>query len=487
MKLLLEHAINQATKAGASYVDARFSSRDNENIAVRNGNVSSVSANSDTGIGIRVLANGAWGFASSSIVTKEEVAKVAIKAVRIAKASARQNQTSVTLAPQEPVVGSYRTPYKVDPFDVKLEHKLDLLLEAEKLIRKAQKKWHVASRLIGEANLNCMRETKYFATSEGTFIEQEIVESGGGISATAGTLGEIQRRAYPNAHRGHYQTAGWEFVESLHFSDHAERIGQEARALLKAKKCPSTETTVIIDGTQMALQVHESIGHPIELDRVYGSEAGYAGTSFLTPEKRNTFSYGSENVNITADATIPHGLGTYGFDDEGVPAQRVDIIKEGKFQNYLTSRETAALIGDEHSNGCMRASGWNRLPIIRMSNVNLEPGDWTLDEMIRDTKEGIFMETNRSWSIDDKRLNFHFGTEIGWEIKDGALGRMIKSPTYTGITPEFWASCDAIADKNHWTLWGTPNCGKGEPGQTAHVGHGTSPARFRNVKVGVPK
>jgi TldD protein len=239
-----------------------------------------------------------------------------------------------------------------------------------------------------------------------------------------------------------------------------------------------------LDGSQLALQVHESIGHPIELDRILGTEASFAGTSFLKPEMVGNFRYGSEKVNVSADATILGGLGTFGFDDEGIKAQRVPILSDGILVNLLTSRETAPVMGKE-SNGTMRADGWNRIPLIRMTNINLEPGDWVLEDMIADTDEGLFLCTNRSWSIDDQRINFQFGTEIGWEIKNGRLGEIIKNPTYTGITPRFWNSCDAIANRQSWQMWGTPNCGKGEPGQVAHVGHGAAPARFRNVRVGV--
>jgi TldD protein len=245
-------------------------------------------------------------------------------------------------------------------------------------------------------------------------------------------------------------------------------------------------TTLILDSSQLALQIHESIGHPIELDRILGTEASYAGTSFLNPEMVGHFRYGSDLVNIVADATHPGGLGTFGYDDEGIVSQRVPIITRGILVNLLMSRETAHHLGKE-SNGTMRADGWNRIPLIRMTNINVEPGLWTLEGMIADTEEGLFLSTNRSWSIDDKRINFQFGTEIGWEIKGGRLGEMVKNPTYTGITPRFWNSCDAIANRDHWQMWGTPNCGKGEPGQVAHVGHGAAPARFKNVQVGVMK
>jgi TldD protein len=242
----------------------------------------------------------------------------------------------------------------------------------------------------------------------------------------------------------------------------------------------------VLDKSMLALQMHESCGHPIELDRVFGSEASYAGTSFLTTDKLGSFQYGSEKVNIVADATCPGGLGTFGYDDEGVPAQRVPIVDRGRFVGYLTSRETALKIG-RTSGGAMRADGWSRIPIIRMTNVNLQPGDSSLDEIIAETKKGLYAVDIKSWSIDDKRLNFQFGQEIGYEIEDGSLGRMVKNPTYTGKTPEFWGACDLVAGPDEWMLWGFPNCGKGEPGQSAHVGHGVSAVRIAACRVGVMK
>jgi TldD protein len=301
----------------------------------------------------------------------------------------------------------------------------------------------------------------------------------------------MQQRSYPNSFGRHQGTAGYEFVQQWDLAGNARRMGEEAVALLSAPQCPGGVTTLILDGPQLALQVHESCGHPIELDRVFGTEAAYAGTSFLTPDKYGTFRYGSELVNLTADAVTPTGLGTFGYDDEGVPAQRTDIVRNGTFVGYLTSRETATQLhrlrpdAPTRSNGSMRADGWDRIPLIRMTNVSLQPGQWTLDDLIADTDEGIYMITNKSWSIDDRRLNFQFGTELAYEIKDGRLGGMLKNATYTGITPEFWGSCDAICDADHWHVWGTPNCGKGQPGQVAHTGHGAAPARFRNVRVGV--
>jgi TldD protein len=241
-----------------------------------------------------------------------------------------------------------------------------------------------------------------------------------------------------------------------------------------------------LGGSQLGLQIHESIGHPIELDRVLGQEANFAGTSFLSVDQLNHLRYASPIVNVVADARSEHGpgLGTFGYDDEGVPAQCIDIIKDGRFRGYLSSRETAALIGLGRSGGTMRTEGWNRLPMIRMTNVSLRPGPWAFENLLADTDDAILMDTNRSWSIDDRRYQFQFSTEIGWEIKGGKKRRMIKNPSYSGITTEFWNSCDAICGADHWVLWGTPNCGKGQPMQTMGTGHGASPARFRNVKIG---
>ena len=278
---------------------------------------------------------------------------------------------------------------------------------------------------------------------------------------------------------------GYELVDELELLKHAPRIAEEAVALHKADQCPSGEFSLILDSSQLALQIHESIGHPIELDRVLGSEANYAGMSFLTLDKLRKLRYGSDIVNVVCDATLQHGpgLGTFAFDDEGVPAQSTPIISNGLFTGYMTSRETAAVVGDTRSNGTMRAKGWDRLPLIRMTNVSLLPGAQSLEQVF-DVPHGIYMETNKSWSIDDKRYNFQFGCEIAWEIKNGKRGRMLKNPTYSGISTNFWNACQAIADRKHWTLWGVPNCGKGQPEQVMGTGHGASPSRFGGIKVG---
>ena len=487
MQELSDRALNLAQVKGATYADIRIVRRETQDITVKNGVVQELALDSTQGFGVRVIADGAWGFASSHLLTAAEVDRVAALAVAIAKASALTKMQDVEIGPAEMHQDTYRTPVAIDPFTMSLNDKVSLLIAADREARA------VPGVAVAESSMTFIREGKTFASTEGSYIEQEIVESGLGLVATAVSEGEVQQRSYPNSFGRHQGTAGYEFIQQWDLVGNARRMGEEAVALLSAPQCPSGVTTLILDGPQLALQVHESCGHPIELDRVFGTEAAFAGTSFLTPEKYGRFRYGSEMVNITADAVTPGGLGTFGYDDEGVPAQRTDIVKNGQFVGYLTSRETASQLRRIHpdaparSNGAMRADGWNRIPIVRMTNVSLQPGEWTLDDLIADTDDGIYMITNKSWSIDDKRLNFQFGTELAYEVKKGRLGRMLKNATYTGITPQFWGNCDAICDAEHWHVWGTPNCGKGQPGQVAHTGHGTAPSRFRNVQVGMMK
>lgn len=482
MKDITGRALNIAQVRGASYADIRVVERITQHIAVKNGQVEALEQDESLGFGVRVIVNGAWGFASSSRMEGQEIERVVSQAIAIAKASALTKIRDVNLG--APVVsrGYYETPIKINPFTVSLDEKIGLLLKADAEMRR------IKGVTVASGELAFVRENKEFASTEGSEIKQEIVESGCGISAIATNLesGEVQIRSYPNSVGRHQQTRGYEFILEQKLAENAGRAAEEAVALLSADQCPSYDaTTVILDSSQVALQVHESCGHPIELDRVLGTEAAFAGTSFLTPDKLGKFQYGSEFVNITADATIPSGLGTFGFDDEGVPAQKTDIVKSGLFVGYMTSRETAHELKLGASNGTMRADGWNRMPIIRMTNVSLLPGTWDVNDLVASTDDGIWMETNRSWSIDDKRLNFQFGTEMAWEIKGGKKTRMLKNATYTGITPQFWGSCDAVGNEASWIVWGTPNCGKGQPPQVAHTGHGAAPARFRNVRVGV--
>ncbi len=478
---LAQRALDTAAARGAAYADVRVRTDRHETIDTRNGHIDAMGDTTSIGFGVRVLKDGAWGFAASDDLSAHEVDRVAALAVAVAEASATAMGRRVELAPAVAVTDEWATPFTEDPFTVSLATKADLLLAADEGLGT------VAGVTMRKAHYSAWATDQLFTSSEGANIRQRILHCGAGMTATAVLNGEVQVRSYPNSFRGQFLSGGFEVVRALDLAAHAPRVAEEAVALHRAKQCPREETTVVLDGSQLALQVHESCGHPIELDRVLGDEANFAGTSFLTLDQHHALQYGSDLVNLVADATWdghPRGLGSFAYDDEGVPAQCTPVVTAGRFVGYMTSRETATVLG-EPSTGAMRASGWDRFPLIRMTNVSLLPGTSSLEELIGGVDDGVYMETNRSWSIDDRRLNFQFGTEIGWEIKRGKRGAMLKNPTYGGVTPTFWNGCDGIAGPAEWAIWGTPNCGKGQPMQIAHTGHGAAPARFRNVQVGV--
>jgi TldD protein len=482
MKQILSWALNAAAQPGVSYADARIVDDRSRSLATKNGKVGHASDAESLGVGMRVIADGAWGFAASDDLSRTAIESMAARAFAIAKASAHVKQQNVQLAPEKAVTAEWATPFQIDPFTISIEQNLDLLLKIDAEMRA------VPGVTLAESNMNFHREEQWFASSEGASIHQTKYSTGAGYAAYAFAGTEIMKRSYPNSFGGQWQNKGYELIQELKLVENARRVAEEAVALHKAEQCPEGVLTIILDSSQLGLQIHESVGHPIELDRVLGMEANFAGTSFLTLEKLRKLRYGSELVNVVADARQEHGpgLGTFGFDDEGVPAQCTPIITNGLFTGYLSSRETAHTIGEQRSGGTLRAEGWNRLPMIRMTNISIRPGEepLTLEQLIGDTDDGIYMETNKSWSIDDKRYNFQFGCEIGWELKKGRRTRMLKNPSYSGITTEFWNSMDAICSRDAWTLWGTPNCGKGQPQQVMGTGHGAAPARFRNIKVG---
>src|SRR5438552_12426307 len=482
MKHVAHWALDVATTRGATYGDTRIVAHRSRSLTTKNGKVSSASDTESVGMSVRVLADGAWGFAASDNLSRAALEATAAQAVEIARASARVRQRDVVLAPEKPVSAEWTTPHKIDPFTISVAQNIDLLLKVDSELRA------VAGVTLAETNLNFNREEQWFVSSEGAYIHQTKYSTGAGYCAYAFAGNEIQKRSYPNSYGGQWQNKGYELIEELKLLENARRIAEEAVGLHHADQCPEGTFDIILDSSQLGLQIHESVGHPIELDRVLGMEANFAGTSFLTLDKLRKLQYGSELVNVVADARQEHGpgLGTFAFDDEGVPAQCTPIITNGLFTGYLSSRETAHTIGENRSGGTLRAEGWNRLPMIRMTNISLLPGEepLTLEQLVASTDHGILMQTNRSWSIDDKRYNFQFGCEIGWEIKGGKRVRMVKNPSYSGITTDFWNSLDAICSREEWTLWGTPNCGKGQPQQVMGTGHGAAPARFRNVKVG---
>ena len=474
-------ALDTAVARGASYADVRVTDVHSRDLTTKNGMPGTIHAAESMGLGIRVVANGAWGFAATDRLTRESIEAAAAMSVAIARSSATLKKRDLVLSPVSKIEAEWQSPCEKDPFAISIDAQLDLLLRADAEMRR------VSGVTLAETLLSVRRTDQLFASTIGSRIRQVKVATGIGIVANSFDANELQRRSYPNSLGGAWALGGYELVEKADLLAHARRVGEEAVALHKAIRCPEGKRDVILESSQLALQIHESIGHPIELDRVLGMEANFAGTSFLTLDKLDRLQYGSSIVNVVADARLEHGpgLGTFGFDDEGVPAQRTDIIKNGLFVGYITSRETAAAIGQNYSNGTMRAESWNRIPLIRMTNISLLPGKGRLEDLIADTRDGVYMETNRSWSIDDRRYHFQFGTEIGWEIKNGKRGQMIKNPTYSGITTEFWNACNAICGAQEWILWSTPNCGKGQPMQTIGTGHGAAPARFRNIQVGI--
>ena len=468
-----------AMRRGVTYADVRAVDTRERHLGTKSGQIANISATESQGVGIRVIVDGAWGFAATDDLSAAGLEACATLAVSIARSSALAKKRDVVLAPVDAYQASWASECKIDPFAMPVDQQIALLLKADAELRAN------AGVTLSETSMMFTHSEQAFASSVGSVIEQSRTWSGAGMTAHSFRGDDIQKRSYPNSFGGQYQLRGWELVEELDLLAHCGRVAEEAVALHSADQCPEGEFNLILESSQLGLQIHESVGHPIELDRVLGSEANYAGMSFLTLDQLNHLRYGSEIVNVVCDARPEHGpgLGTFAFDDEGVPAQCTDIIRDGQFRGYMTSRETAAEIGQARSNGTMRADGWSRLPLIRMTNVSLCPGRQSLDEVF-DVDHGIYMETNKSWSIDDKRYNFQFGCEIGWEIKNGQRVRMLKNPTYSGISTEFWNSCAAIAGPEHWTLWGVPNCGKGQPEQVMGTGHGASPARFRKVKVG---
>lgn len=470
-------ALDTAASRGAQYADVRFEVARSERIEVRNGVVATLADGNTTGFGVRALFDGAWGFAASADTSDAGIDAAAARATEIARASASIARRKIGRIPERAYVDAFATPMVRDPADVPLGQRVALLLEAERLL-------HGQSEVtVGRAWLDLWRADKYFYSSIGSRIEQRIRQTGSGVAAMAVGNGDVQVRTYPGD-VGLYQSGGWEIVEAARLVEGAPRIAQEAVELLRAPQCPSGTFDLILGGSQMSLQIHESCGHPAELDRVMGWEANFSGTSFLEIDQLGKLKYGSDLVTIVVDNTLAHGMATCGYDDEGTKSVASDIVRGGVLAGYEMSNDTARTI-DRASNACVRAQSWDCVPMIRMCNLNLLPGTVPFEHLFDDVKDGVYMESNRSWSIDDRRLNFQFGCEMGWEIKNGKRGRLLKNPTYAGMTPQFWNSCDAIADERSWFAWGTPNCGKGEPMQTGRTTQAAAPARFRNVSIGV--
>ncbi len=476
---LAKTAVAAAQAAGADYADARVVRLRREELSIKNGRLAGAEAPEEFGLGVRVRVAGCLGFAAAPLqrgAGRTLARELARRAVDGARQLAPARRAPVELAGREGTVGEYRTPFERDPFEVPLAEKLELLRAAEASLAGAD------ATVVRQADFSARREEQWQCSSEGAELHQLLLRTGAGITTTAATNGQVERRSYPASFGGNYRSAGWEHVLALDLPAHGARIRDESLALCHAEPCPAGVRTLILGGSQLMLQIHESVGHPNELDRVFGHEADLAGASFATTEKLGTFRYGSPLVNLVADSTVPGGLDTRGFDDECVTSGRWHVVKDGLFVGYHTSREWAARIGEQRSRATARAEGWYNPPIVRITNLSLMPGKGSLDELLASTEDGaIFADTVKMWSIDQRRMNFQFTCEIAWEIQGGKLGRILRSPTYQGSTPTFWNSCDAIAGPEAWQLWGVPNCGKGNPMQVAEMSHGCSPARFRGV------
>ncbi len=470
-------ALDTARARGASYADIRVDDGRAERIEVRNGEVATLASETSLGYGVRAFVDGAWGFAAAQDLSASGLDATAARAVEIARAGAAIATRRFAEAPTEAHVATYATPVDRDPATVPLGERVALLLDAERLA-------HATPRVrVGRAWMDLWRTEKHFFSTTGSAIAQTIYQTGSGLEALAVGDGDAQARSYPGD-IGLYQGGGYEIVELAALRDNAARIGEEASQLLDAPQCPAGTLDVVLGGSQVSLQIHESCGHAAELDRIMGWEANFSGTSFLDPAQLGTLQYGSPLVTIVIDNTMHRGMATVAFDDEGSPSGTSDIIRDGVLVGFEMSRDTARTIG-RTTNACVRAENWASVPMIRMCNMSLLPGTTSFEGLFEDVEHGVYMESNRSWSIDDRRLNFQFGCQIGWEIVRGKRTRMVKNPTYGGVTPQFWNACDAIGDAPTWFAWGTPNCGKGEPMQTGRTAQAAAPARFRNVRVGV--
>jgi TldD protein len=470
----LENAVQWAAQNGASYADARYVERESETVSVKDGQVEGTERESDRGVGVRVLYNGSWGFAASDRIAGESVVVPLFEqAIARAEAAAMVQRRRVVLAPQAPQHGEYRTPLRRDPFAVPLTERVELLRSADAILATPNAK-------LRRVSVAAYRTRKHLVTSEGTDVRQDIVECGAGLNVTASAAGA---KPATRSDMRNVRQAGWEYIEEFDVLGHARTFARDVEAVLAAKPALEKPTTLLIDQPFLALLVHESCGHPTESDRVLEHEVAFAGTTFLWPKDRGTLRYGSAFVNLTADATIPGGMGTFGWDDDGVPATRTPLVERGIFTGYLSSRETAGALGIARSGACARAEGWQHFPIVRMVNVSLEPGDATYDELLRGIDDGLLLESPASYSLDDKRQNFHFSTQVARVIRNGEVGEYVRGVAFQSLTPDFWGSCDGVADD--WELHGFLSCAKGEPLQLMRVGHGAAHARFRDRPIEV--
>ena len=474
---LADIALSTAKRLGASYADIRINRYRFESVATREQQVQNVSRTNNFGFGIRVLVRGTWGFAASPNVTPEEVRRIATAAVEIARANSVYQRKPVHLVPAPKVVANWKSKFERDPFDISVDDKIQFLLKLNETAMKTKGVSFVNSGML------FVNEQKFLATSDGSRIEQYIIRSFPNFNVTAVNrdTGDFQTRAALGGPQG----LGYEYIEKYPWLTEIQQASDEAVAKLKAKSVEPGKYDLVLHPSHLWLTIHESVGHPTELDRALWWEANYAGTSFLTPDKTGKLQFGSKIVNFVADRTQDAGLATVGYDDEGVPGQRWHLVRDGTFVDWQTTRDLAPLIGQKKSYGCLHADSWSSVPFPRMPNVSLEPSkeNTSLDNLVGGVDNGILIYGDGSYSIDQQRYNFQFGGQTFWEIKNGKIAGMLRDVAYQSRTTDFWGACDALGGRATYQLGGSFNDGKGEPGQSNAVSHGCPIARFRGINV----
>lgn len=468
-----ELTLKRIRASGAEYGDVRIQHSTTQTICGEDRRIASMRDAEDVGFGVRILYHGGWGFAASSVLSLEEVPRVVDLALEIARGSASVAIDKIRLVPEPVYDDRIVTPFRTDPFTVPLEKKADLLLSVMEVLHRP------ADIARSSAALWARRDRKLFASTEGTHLAFDLLANQGECTATALHEGRFASRSFNTPHL----RTGYELIEAADLLREAERVAAQAREKVRAPLVLPGMYDLVLDPEHLSLTMHESCGHPSELDRALGYEANYAGTSFLTPDKLGIFRYGSPHVSLVADNTESETLAATGYDDDGVACQRWDIVRDGLFVGYCTNREVAHMIGEPRSRGSNRADGWGAVPIVRIANIGLEPGSATLEQLLAGVGRGIYIEGHGSYSIDQRRFNFQFGGDAFWLIENGRRTHMVRDVIYHGITPEFWNSCDGVADRTHRRRYGFITCGKGQPGQAGWMSHPASHARFRNVQV----
>jgi TldD protein len=483
MQQKIKEQIDRIRSQGAVYVDSRwYPNEETHNLTMWNGNLKNASATQESGIGVRVLYKGAWGFSASSDLNN--LPGLFEKALSNARTAAERVTFPIRLAEKDAIQGSFSSPNRIDPFTIPFDQKVGFLQKMDDLLNQPG----VSQRV---ADLTFMRKQILFYDSEGSEIEKNIIE----VFPSIGVMGvdadgETHRRSFSPPRLGN--TRGWETIDEALFTREAERLVRELNQVLTADPCPKEERSVILLPGIMFLQTHETIGHALELDRILGYELAYAGGSFVTLGDFGTLRYGSEKLTARANATVTNSPGSFGYDDDGVPAQDNLLIDKGILVGAITGRQmveeanaTARKQIFQGSSGANRATSFYRVPIERMTNINIDPGtDGTLEDIIKDTEKGILLDGDKSWSIGSNREQFHFATEIGWLVEDGEITEVVKNATYQGETLKFYNALSAVGDESTWEVQYVDNCGKGQPNQVMQLGHGVPVCRFDNVRIG---